>query len=188
MGVITGQFYLSDALGLKKFRFPVGLQNLTKEYILPILGSTKAPRRSNRAFPDDSVRSLRSGTSRRTGTRAATDNGEAGAPNGLDATTITTSAEAESGHNNDQEEGVRAPTVDSGGNSTSSSSTNLNPDTVATMSSGSSVMREWVDELTGRSERAAAGLRVPSEEEINQLMSMFPDLRREDVVGTLQRR
>ena len=56
------------------------------------------------------------------------------------------------------------------------------------MSSGSSVMREWVDELTGRSERAAAGLRVPSEEEINQLMSMFPDLRREDVVGTLQRR
>ena len=49
-------------------------------------------------------------------------------------------------------------------------------------------MREWVDELTGRTERVAAGLRVPSEAEINQLTSMFPDLRREDIVGALQRR
>ena len=49
-------------------------------------------------------------------------------------------------------------------------------------------MREWVDELTGRSDRAASGLRVPAESEISQLMSMFPDMRREDVVGALQRR
>lgn len=57
-----------------------------------------------------------------------------------------------------------------------------------TGSAGHSVMREWVDELTGRTERAAAGLRVPNEAEITQLTSMFPDLRREDVVGALQRR
>lgn len=50
------------------------------------------------------------------------------------------------------------------------------------------MMREWVDELTGRTDRAATGLRVPGEAEISQLMSMFPDMRREDVVGALQRR
>lgn len=50
------------------------------------------------------------------------------------------------------------------------------------------MVREWVDELTGRTERAAAGLRVPSEAEISQLTSIFPDLRREDIVGALQRR
>jgi hypothetical protein len=53
---------------------------------------------------------------------------------------------------------------------------------------GQSMMREWVDELTGRSDRGAGGLRAPSESEISQVMSMFPDMRREDVVGALQRR
>lgn len=53
---------------------------------------------------------------------------------------------------------------------------------------GQSVVREWVDELTGRTERAASGLRVPSDTEIEQLISMFPDMRREDVVRALQRR
>lgn len=50
------------------------------------------------------------------------------------------------------------------------------------------MVREWVDELTGRTERAAAGLRVLSEAEISQLTGIFPDLRREDIVGALQRR
>lgn len=49
-------------------------------------------------------------------------------------------------------------------------------------------MREWVDELTGRAERASAGIRVPPEAEITQLLSMFPDLDRDVVVGALQRR
>lgn len=53
---------------------------------------------------------------------------------------------------------------------------------------GPSVMREWVDELTGRTGRAAAGIRVPSEAEITQVTTMFPDLRRDDIVGALQRR
>jgi hypothetical protein len=49
-------------------------------------------------------------------------------------------------------------------------------------------MREWVDELTGRVDRANAGLRVPTDTEITQLTSMFPTLEREVVVGALQRR
>ncbi|KAG6902474.1 hypothetical protein C0995_016336 [Termitomyces sp. Mi166 len=51
----------------------------------------------------------------------------------------------------------------------------------------SSVMREWVDELTGRTEQAAAGIRVPPEAEINHLTTMFPDVQRDVVVAALQR-
>jgi hypothetical protein len=53
-------------------------------------------------------------------------------------------------------------------------------------STGTSVVREWVNELTGRSDRA--GVRVPPEAEISQLMVMFPDVQREVVLGALQRR
>lgn len=49
-------------------------------------------------------------------------------------------------------------------------------------------MRELVDEFTGRTERANAGLRVPTETEISHLTSMFPSMDREVVVGALQRR
>jgi len=52
---------------------------------------------------------------------------------------------------------------------------------------GPSVMREWVDELTGRADRANAGLRAPTESEINHLTAMFPTLEREVVIGALQR-
>jgi len=54
--------------------------------------------------------------------------------------------------------------------------------------SRSSVVREWVDELTGRAEQQTAGLRIPSEGEISQLTSMFPDVERTMVIGALQRR
>lgn len=46
-------------------------------------------------------------------------------------------------------------------------------------------MREWVNELTGRE---SAGIRVPSEAEIAQITSMFPDVQRQTVIGALQRR
>jgi hypothetical protein len=49
-------------------------------------------------------------------------------------------------------------------------------------------MREWVDELTGRMDRANPGIRIPNESEISQLTSMFPTVEREVVVGALQRR
>ncbi|KAF9462055.1 hypothetical protein BDZ94DRAFT_1166697 [Collybia nuda] len=57
-----------------------------------------------------------------------------------------------------------------------------------TADTGSSVMREWVNELTGRTERANAGIRVPPEAEIIQLTTMFPDVQRETLVQALQRR
>lgn len=51
-----------------------------------------------------------------------------------------------------------------------------------------SVVREWVDELTGRAQNAAAGLRVVSETEVAQVMSVFPDVQRSVIVTALQRR
>lgn len=57
-------------------------------------------------------------------------------------------------------------------------------DASAGMRTGTSVVREWVDELTGR----GAGMRAPPETEIVQLMTMFPNLQRDVVVGALQRR
>ncbi|PPQ67575.1 hypothetical protein CVT25_012069 [Psilocybe cyanescens] len=50
-----------------------------------------------------------------------------------------------------------------------------------------SVMREWVDGLTGQADTASVGLRVPSESEISTLTGMFPTIERELVVGALQR-
>jgi hypothetical protein len=49
---------------------------------------------------------------------------------------------------------------------------------------GGSVMREWVDELTGRRE----GGRVPSAAEIAELTAVFPHASRQEVVDALQRR
>ena len=50
-----------------------------------------------------------------------------------------------------------------------------------------SVMRDWVNELTGR-DGSPSGLRIPSEAEISQVLAMFPNVGRETVVGALQRR
>lgn len=49
-------------------------------------------------------------------------------------------------------------------------------------------MQALVDELRGRVDQANAGLRVPSQEEIAHMTSMFPSIDREVVVGALQRR
>lgn len=62
------------------------------------------------------------------------------------------------------------------------------PEATVPGSGSTSVMREWVDELTGRTQNAAAGLRVPPEAEIAQVMTMFPDMQRAVVVAALQRR
>lgn len=50
-----------------------------------------------------------------------------------------------------------------------------------------SMMSQWVDELTGGG-ATPGGMRAPTEAEITQLVNMFPDIRREDVVTALQRR
>ena len=49
-------------------------------------------------------------------------------------------------------------------------------------------VREWMNELTGRNERANVAIRVPPQAEITQLTSMFPDISRDTVIGALQRR
>ncbi|KDQ08269.1 hypothetical protein BOTBODRAFT_191890 [Botryobasidium botryosum FD-172 SS1] len=49
-----------------------------------------------------------------------------------------------------------------------------------------SMMSQWVDELTGGG-ATPGGMRAPTEAEITQLVNMFPDIRREDVVTALQR-
>ncbi|KAH8118396.1 hypothetical protein DFH11DRAFT_1502788 [Phellopilus nigrolimitatus] len=151
IGILSGQLYRSDVLGLKAFRLPHSVQRLSSRFLLPLIGSTKPPRRTNRAFPEEG-QSLR-----RPSTQTSQENTE-----------VVTTAPT-------------APTHPAG-------STQLSGAASAAGLPGPSVMREWVDELTGRTERAASGLRVPSEAEISQLTSMFPDLRREDLVGALQRR
>lgn len=137
------------------------LQRLASRYLLPLVGSTKPPRRTNRAFPDDAQ------GSRRPSARSA-------ALSGGNTEVVTTAPSAPSSSAEDRGAGATAGRL-----ADAATGAGLpNP----------SVMREWVDELTGRTERAAAGLRVPSEAEITQLTSMFPDLRREAIVGALQRR
>ncbi|CAE7214099.1 unnamed protein product [Rhizoctonia solani] len=65
--------------------------------------------------------------------------------------------------------------------------TEANPATRTTRgvtgSSSGSVMREWVDELTGRRD----GARVPTATEIAELTSVFPHASREEVIAALQR-
>ncbi|KAJ4479008.1 hypothetical protein J3R30DRAFT_3473292 [Lentinula aciculospora] len=60
--------------------------------------------------------------------------------------------------------------------------------TVAAGSSGTSVVRDWVQGLTGRGDGTTAGVRIPSDNEISELTNMFPDISREAVIGALQRR
>ncbi|EJD01385.1 uncharacterized protein FOMMEDRAFT_88708 [Fomitiporia mediterranea MF3/22] len=151
IGIVAGQLYRSDVLGLKTFRVPPTVRRLASRYLLPLIGSTKPPRLSNRAFPEDSHRL------RRTPAQRSQENTE-----------VVTTAPTPSSEDQADAQAASQP--------------------AGTGPARQSVMREWVDELTGRTERAAAGLRVPSEGEINQLTSMFPDLRREDIVGALQRR
>ena len=147
IGLLVGQLYRADVLGLKGFRVPRSVQRFATRFLLPLVGSTKPPRRSNRALPDDGQRQGRSSHSR------AQEN---------DEVITTAAAPAARPDNRSDAPGAGIP--------------------------GQSVVREWVDELTGRTERAASGLRVPSENEISQLTSIFSNLPREDIVRALQRR
>ena len=48
-----------------------------------------------------------------------------------------------------------------------------------------SVVQQWVDELSGRTEQESA-VRVASEEQINSMVAMFPQVSREIIVNALQ--
>ncbi|KAF9006730.1 hypothetical protein BDQ17DRAFT_1352282 [Cyathus striatus] len=141
IGILTGQIYRSDLANLKSYRLPPSVIRISSDYILPLLGSLRPPRRSNRALPEES--------------RARTDSA---AQNEEVITTAST-------------------TVSAAGN--------RDVDDMASSGGGTSIMREWVQGLTGR--RDTAGIRVPTEAEITQVTSMFPSLDRDVVVGALQR-
>ena len=117
---------------------------------MPLIGSTRPPRRLNRALPDESRTAL---------ANLASVNQD----QEQNEETITT---------------ARRP----------ASETRARVGSPPTGETRSSVVREWVNELTGRTERENAGIRVPSEAEISQLTNMFPDLQRQMVIGALQRR
>jgi hypothetical protein len=163
IGLFAGQIYRSDLANLKTFRISSTFARFSSRFILPLIGSLRPPRRSNRALPDETIPSL--------GTNTNTNSNQAPSLNGNDEI-ITTGRSAGSGA---LPPGTRAdPGGGHGGEPLQNGST------------GTSVVREWVNELTGRSDRA--GVRVPPEAEISQLMVMFPDVQREVVLGALQRR
>ncbi|KZT29415.1 hypothetical protein NEOLEDRAFT_1085321 [Neolentinus lepideus HHB14362 ss-1] len=144
IGILVGQVYRSDLANLKSYRLPLIVVRLASRYVLPLIGSTRAPRRSHLAFPDERPSGVRT---------------------------------------------VRLPTVQDEVVTTAPTAPgdNLITEPDGEGNSNRSVMREWVNELTGRAERASSGLRVPSETEITNLMSIFPDLQRDVVVAALQR-
>ncbi|KAJ7248455.1 hypothetical protein C8J57DRAFT_1437959 [Mycena rebaudengoi] len=128
IGILTGQIYRSDLASLKAYRLPPRLASFAAQFLLPLLGSLRPARRSNRALPDDTTQHQ---------------------PNDEPITTARPGARD-----------AHAP------------------------AGGSVVLREWVEGLTGRPQ---AAIRAPTDAEITQLTTMFPDIQRDVVVGTLQR-
>ncbi|KAH7931172.1 hypothetical protein BV22DRAFT_1190481 [Leucogyrophana mollusca] len=144
IGLLVGLIYRSDFVNLKSWRLLPSVIRFATRYLLPIIGSTRSPRRLNRARPDNS--------------RSAPASGSGNLGNEEVITTARPTPAGTRNRSNDQEAGT-----------------------------GGSVMREWVNELTGRAEQPSAGTHVPNEAEIAQLTSMFPDVQRDVIVGALQR-
>ena len=149
IGVVAGQLYRADFFNLKRYQLPRWLIHLSSNVAPYVIGSTRPPRRTNRALYEGS----RASVPRASG---ATDEGEG---------PITTALR-------DPPSTTRSSGGGRGDNSRSGTTT--------------SVMRDWVNELTGRD--GSSGVRIPSEAEISQVTAMFPNVGRETVVGALQRR
>lgn len=138
VGLLVGYIYRSELINIKTWRVSPTAINLSSRFLLPLVGSTRPPRRFNRARPEQ--------------VHLTTEVG--------DEEVITTAP----------------PSVQRSGRLSGEGT------------EGSSVVREWVNELTGRTgEAAAARIRTPSEVEVTQLTSMFPDTSRDVIVTTLQR-
>ena len=142
VGILAGQIYRSDLANLNAYRVSPTTVKFCSRFVLPLLGSFRPPRRSNRALPDQP----------RVASRRVS-NDEA----------ITT---------------ARPP-------STGAAPRTVDPNESGT---GRSVVREWVNGLTGRAERGTVGIHVPSEPEILELTTIFPNVGREVIVSALQRR
>ncbi|KAJ7584360.1 hypothetical protein C8J56DRAFT_950823 [Mycena floridula] len=53
IGILCGQAYRSDLINLHSYRLPPTLVSWSRRFLLPLVGSTRGPRRTTRAFPDD---------------------------------------------------------------------------------------------------------------------------------------
>jgi hypothetical protein len=73
IGIATGQMYRSDLVNLKAYRLPASIERFSKRFLLPLIGSTRPPRRSNQALPQEvSASGL---ISRQPGSAGQTNNG-----------------------------------------------------------------------------------------------------------------
>lgn len=142
IGVLSGQIYRSDLFNLKTYRVPPWLVRFGSTVLLPLIGSTRPPRRTNRALTEVRVSPAT--------TILAQDE---------PVTTARTPIQPAT-----RQDGTEAPATTT------------------------SVMRDWVNELTGSGNRSQSGLRVPTESEISQVSAMFPNVGRDTVIGALQRR
>ena len=155
IGVVAGQLYRADLFNLKTYQLPPWLIRLSSNMAPYVIGSTRPPRRTNRALHEASRTSL-----------ASVLRASAGGANDEDEGPITTARQNTSS--------TRRHSVGGRGDSSRGGTT-------------TSVMRDWVNELTGR-DGTSPRLRTPSEAEISQVLAMFPNVGRETVVGALQRR
>jgi len=163
-GILAGILYRSDFLGLKQYRLSAPVQSFSSKFLMPFIGSTQVPRRHNRALPDEVDWSAghdvitTAPASRSTRTQAS--------PPSRNSSLLSAISP------------VNGPL-----NSPTGTGTDANRD--STTPRTPSVLNQWVDELTGRGQ--ASGVRVPTNAEIGQLASMFPDSPRDAIVTALQR-
>ncbi|KAK8869937.1 hypothetical protein IAR55_000505 [Kwoniella newhampshirensis] len=194
-GLLTGYIYRTDTLfplpslsisrrrllvrrSLKTYRIPLSLHLLLARLFSPIVGTSAAPRRSNRVLPGQITETRGTATGVGIGaegtTRPTLRSLLASRLSGSTANTTTTGA-------------VPPPTIPartSGSTMASPQRRSERADDAEERESGSATaaMGEWVSEMTGRS-----GTRAPTEEEISALSNMFPNLGRDLIVRALQR-
>ena len=176
IGILVGTVYRSEILGLNAFRLSPTIQFYGKRFLLPAVGSLQPPRRTNRALPDPIV-DPRDHT------------------NESDAPITTSPAPPQSAAHRPimplSGLSIPIPGISTGPIVASSTSPTSPPSTASPHSPHQpvqppSALNQWVDEITGRGR--AAGVRVPTADEIARVSVMFPDLPQDDVVRTLQRR
>jgi len=139
LGLLVGFIYRSELINIKTWRVSPAVIRFSTRFLLPLVGSTRSPRRFNRARPE----------------RPESTAGSA------DEEVVTTAR----------------PSV---------STTQADSAPSQVQGEAGSVVREWVNELRGRTEDPAR-IRTPSEAEISQVAAMFPDTSRELITRALQR-
>lgn len=193
LGLLTGALYRSDLLppSLRTYRLPLPLAAFVARW--GWVGSTRAPRRLTRAVPEELLPGMggAGGLQGGMGTGIGGVVGRAGrreARRENEEVITTAPAPAPPGS-----PASAAPSLPSSPTSPTPTVpiTPSAPHGIAAPAQGPAqgVMRAWVSELSAAAGgRGGGGVRVPSDAEVAQVASMFPDLGRGVVVGALQRR